>query len=206
MVACAVLYVGLWVGFANQWPMLATVDDWFLTPLHEYGLAHPGWVRGWDWFCIVLSPGAFRIAAVPVIILLWLRGHRRVALFLLLTIEISAIVTEFAKALADRPRPDTAMVSAMSSSFPSGHALGIMVIALALLTVLLPLTAPRWRPLVVALAAAVVLAIGVGRVVLNVHHPSDVLAGWALGYLYYLACLPVLREPAETPAALDTAK
>jgi len=31
------------------------------------------------------------------------------------------------------------------------------------------------------------LAIGIGRVVLNVHYPSDVLAGWALGYAYFVA-------------------
>ena len=35
------------------------------------------------------------------------------------------------------------------------------------------------------LGAVLVVAIGIGRVVLNVHHPSDVLAGWALGYAYF---------------------
>ena len=48
------------------------------------------------------------------------------------------------------------------------------------------------RPLrtwLIALGAVIVVAIGVGRVVLNVHHPSDVVAGWALGYAYFVACL-----------------
>jgi membrane-associated phospholipid phosphatase len=49
-------------------------------------------------------------------------------------------------------------------------------------------------------------------VVLNVHHPSDVLAGWALGYAYFVACLlmvPPSRPVTvtdETPAALGTAR
>jgi undecaprenyl-diphosphatase len=38
-----------------------------------------------------------------------------------------------------------------------------------------------------------VLAVGFGRVALNVHHPSDVLGGWALGYLYFAACMRAFR-------------
>jgi membrane-associated phospholipid phosphatase len=62
------------------------------------------------------------------------------------------------------------------------------------------------------LGAVIVIAIGVGRVVLNVHHPSDVLAGWALGYAYFVACLLMLpptrpiTEADETPAAPDIAR
>jgi undecaprenyl-diphosphatase len=66
-----------------------------------------------------------------------------------------------------------------------------------------------WRPWVIAAGAAVVVSVGIGRVVLNVHNPSDVIAGWALGYLYFAACLLVfagrpVTEAAETPEALDT--
>jgi len=58
--------------------------------------------------------------------------------------------------------------------------------------------------------ADTVLVIGVGRVVLNVHHPSDVLAGWAAGYLWFAASLLVLaRKPVssadETPIAHGSA-
>jgi membrane-associated phospholipid phosphatase len=66
------------------------------------------------------------------------------------------------------------------------------------------------RALLVACGAAVVVLIGVGRVVLNVHYPSDVLAGWALGYAYFVACLlmvPPSRPVTvtdEIPAALGT--
>ena len=56
-----------------------------------------------------------------------------------------ALLTELAKALADRPRPVTALVYASSTSFPSGHALGTMVAVLALLVVGLPLVSSAWR-------------------------------------------------------------
>jgi membrane-associated phospholipid phosphatase len=49
-------------------------------------------------------------------------------------------------------------------------------------------------------------------VVLNVHYPSDVVAGWALGYAYFVVCLLMVppsrpvTESDETPAALGTAR
>jgi membrane-associated phospholipid phosphatase len=128
-----------------------------------------------------------------------------------ISVELTGLITEIAKHAANRPRPVTALVSAPSSSFPSGHALGVMVGVLALLTVVLPVIHRPLRVWLVAIGILTVIAIGVGRVVLNVHHPSDVVAGWALGYAYFVAC--VLMVPPsrpvtvtdETPAALDTA-
>jgi membrane-associated phospholipid phosphatase len=103
-------------------------------------------------------------------------------------------------------------VTAPSTSFPSGHALGVAVGVLALLTVVLPVVRRPLRAWLVALGALIVVTIGIGRVVLNVHYPSDVVAGWALGYAYFVACLlmvPPTRPVTvtdETPAALDTAR
>ena len=147
-----------------------------------------------------------------MIIFALVRRNLRVALFLVISVELSGIITEIAKYAANRPRPATALVSAPSTSFPSGHALGVMVGVLALLTVILPVVRRRLRGLLIALGAVVVILIGVGRVVLNVHYPSDVVAGWAFGYVYFVACLLMVppKQPVtvsdETPAALGTAR
>ena len=206
------VYALMWVGYASQWNWLMTIDASWLDALHRYDVAHPGWVAAWNTFCTVLGPTVFRLVTLVVIIFALVRRNLRVAFFLVISVELSGLITEIAKQAANRPRPATALVSASSSSFPSGHALGVMVSVLALLTVVLPVVHRPLRVWLVALGATTVIAIGIGRVVLNVHHPSDVLAGWALGYAYFVACLlmvPPSRPVTvadEIPAALGTAR
>ena len=207
--AAVAVYALLWIGVARQWSWLTAVDAAALEAFYNLGEDHPGWVLGWVFFCTVLSPGAFRLLTIVLIIVALVRRNVRIAIFLLISVEFSGLVTEAAKAAAARPRPDTAFVDALGTSFPSGHALGVLVAVLALLTVGLPLVRPPLRAWLIALGAAVVVAIGVGRVVLNVHHPSDVAAGWALGYAYFVFCLLAVppTQPItvvdETPAAPD---
>jgi membrane-associated phospholipid phosphatase len=206
------VYALMWIGYALQWNWLMTIDASWLDTLHRYDVAHPGWVNAWNVFCTVLGPTVFRVLTLVVIIFALVRRNLRVALFLVISVELSGLITEIAKQAANRPRPVTALVSAPSSSFPSGHAMGVMVAVLALLTVVLPVIHRPLRASLVVLGAMTVIAIGVGRVVLNVHHPSDVLAGWAVGYAYFVACLlmvPPWRPVTvadETRAALGTAR
>ena len=210
--AALCVYALMWLGYVQHWTWLARVDAWALEPMHRLGEAHPAWMTVWNVFCTVLGPTAFRLAALVVIVVALVRCNVRVAMFLVISVELAGLVTELAKTLVDRPRPATAMVSALGTSFPSGHALGVMVSVLALLTVALPLVRPALRSWLVALGIVVIVAIGVGRVALNVHHPSDVIAGWALGYAYFVACLLILRplrpitQADETPAVPDTAR
>ena len=206
------VYALMWIGYALQWNWLMTIDSSWLDIGHRYGVAHPGWVTAWNVFCTVFGPTVFRLVTLIVIIFALVRRNLRVALFLVISVELAGIITEIAKYAANRPRPATALVSAPSTSFPSGHALGVIVGVLALLTVVLPVVHRPLRAWLVAFGAAIVILIGIGRVVLNVHHPSDVLAGWALGYAYFVACLlmvPPSRPVTvadETPAALGTAR
>jgi membrane-associated phospholipid phosphatase len=208
--AAALLYAALWVGFANNWHFIDVVDRAAIDATHGYALAHPGWVTFWNVFCTVLGPTAFRLFALAVIAYLLARRNVRAAVFLVVTVELSGVVTETAKRIADRPRPIQALVDAPSTSFPSGHALGVMVSVLALLTLALPVAHRRLRIALIAGGAAIVALIGIGRVVLNVHYQSDVLAGWALGYVWFVIGLLLVRpvvavkEADETPAALGS--
>ncbi|OBB41176.1 phosphatase PAP2 family protein [Mycobacterium sp. 852002-51961_SCH5331710] len=210
--AAVAVYAALWVGFAQHWTWLADIDSAALNTFHRYGEGHPGWVHGWDVFCTVLGPGAFRLVTVVLIVVAFVRRQIRIAIFLIVTVELAGLVTEIAKAAADRPRPSTAFVTALGTSFPSGHALGVIVAVLALLTVGLPIARPSARAVLIAAGAIVVITIGIGRVVLNVHHPSDVVAGWALGYAYFVFCLLLVapsrpvREADEIPEAPGIAR
>jgi undecaprenyl-diphosphatase len=206
------VYALMWIGYASQWNWLTTIDSSWLDIGHRYGVAHPGWVTAWNVFCTVLGPTAFRLLTLVVILFSLVRRNLCVAFFLVISVELAGLITEIAKYAADRPRPATALVSAPSTSFPSGHALGVMVGVLALLTVVLPVMRRPLRAWLVAFGSLIVIAIGIGRVVLNVHYPSDVVAGWALGYAYFVVCLLMVppsrpvTESDETPAALGTAR
>lgn len=203
------LYLLLWFGVAAQWQWIDTTDRFALDVLHDFGIAHPGWVVFWDVFCTVLGPAVFRLIALVVIVVALARRKVRVAMFLVISVELSGLITEAAKAAANRSRPAGAFVNALSTAFPSGHALGVMVGVLAFLTLLLPIVRRPMRAWLIVIGAVVVVAIGFGRVALNVHHPSDVLAGWALGYVWFVVCVlsvpPVVPITAadEKPAALD---
>lgn len=186
-------YAALWVGYHRGW--WNGVDSSSLNTLHDFAIKHPSWVRFWEVVCEVFSPSGFRILAAVAIVVVLIQRNLRAALFLILTVELSGVVIQAAKGLADRPRPETALAPVTSTSFPSGHALGAMVGVLALLVVLLPMVNTIVQTALVAAGVLIVLTVGFGRVALNVHHPSDVLAGWALGYAYVVLWAQLLRLP-----------
>lgn len=197
-------YLALWLGQASGWGWIAAGDGDALRAAYAFGAHRPAWIEFWNAVSMLLGPTVLRIIAIIGIVVALLNRQPRIAVFLTLTVLAMGLVTVAAKAAVDRPRPDTALTAAASSSFPSGHALGIMVGVLAFLTILLPRVPRPARMWAVAAGAGAVLLVGVARVALNVHHPSDVLAGWALGYLWFLACVTVV-PPGPGPADLGPA-
>jgi membrane-associated phospholipid phosphatase len=192
-VFAVVVYALLWAGFRLHWGWVDRFDTAAMAPLYRYGVHHPGWVGAWNAFGKVVSPKGFRLVGLVVVVIAAIRRDLRSAVFVMAAIWLSGPLDQVAKALAHRPRPPGTLVSAAATSFPSGHALGSMSAVLALLTLSagrLP-RGVRWAANVVG--ALIVLATGIGRVVLNVHYPSDVVAGWALGYVWFLSCWLVFR-------------
>lgn len=187
-VTAALTYAVLWIGMTAGWWWLSAADDWTLGRFHP----ESGWIGFWKLVSDVLGPTALRLAALAGIVVAILRRRVPVAAFLVVTVLAMGLVTLAAKGLADRPRPATAAVAESWTAFPSGHALGITVGVLAFGTVLWPGLRRSWRAPVAAVGAALVVLVGLARVALHVHHVSDVVAGCALGVLYYLLCLTLV--------------
>lgn len=195
------LYAFLWVGIAASWPLLSAADDSVLGFFHSIGVRHPGWTEGWRTVSDVFGPGSFRVMAAVGIAVAVLWRRPQVAGFLIVTVMLSGLVTAAAKGMTDRPRPATALTHAASSSFPSGHALGVTVGVLAFGALLWPRLAPAARVPAAVAGVGLIVLVGMSRVVLNVHHPSDVLAGWALGVVYYLVCARLMPPRSAPPSA-----
>ena len=200
--AAVLLYAMLWVGHRQEWGWLVAFEWSLLNPAHDIGVKHTGWVRFWVGVSFALGPVPLRLLGLAATVLALARRRIRMALLLLFCVPLNGLVTMLAKGLAGRPRPSTALVVIPESSFPSGHALEAMATALALLTFAWPLLS-RGPVRVAAIASGTlaVVTVGVARVALNVHHPSDVIAGWALGYVYFLLCLWVFRPQAVESAS-----
>jgi membrane-associated phospholipid phosphatase len=118
--------------------------------------------------------------ALAIVALLALAGRRREAIWLFATIASGRLLVEGLKALVGRARPDAAgrLVEVSSASFPSSHSAGAMLTVVAILAVLRP---PR---AVTIVTLSWPLLVGLSRLVLGVHWPSDVLAGWGFALLW----------------------
>jgi membrane-associated phospholipid phosphatase len=113
---------------------------------------------------------------VVVLFLLWKKLPREAFFFSVCTLG-AGLVNLLAKLFFGRARPDLWASIAPESdySFPSGHAMASMAVAAALVLMLWP---TRFRWLTVALGLIYVLAIGLTRLYLGVHYPTDILGGW----------------------------
>ncbi|MCV7028414.1 phosphatase PAP2 family protein [Mycobacterium sherrisii] len=187
------VYAAMWAGFRLQWGWLRGLDWSLLNAAHDVGVKHPTWVRVWAGVSLWLGPDPLRLLDAVVAVVAFVKRNVRAGLLLVLCGPLNGLVTWAAKSLADRPRPSTMLVVVPQSSFPSGHALETMAAVLALLAVVLPVLGRTTGAVAIAASALVLVLVGISRVALNVHHPSDVLAGWSLGYLYALLCLAVIR-------------
>ncbi len=134
---------------------------------------------------------------VTVVAVLAFLMHRRrlYAGILAVTVLLADISSEGLKQLYGRPRPELVPYGSYvySASFPSGHSTLSAATFLTLAMLIASLEPNRGTKIMVyVLAMLLVLGIGVSRVYLGVHWPSDVLAGWCLGAAWALAAWTAL--------------
>ena len=131
------------------------------------------------------------VAATVAGIVLWRRGSRRSARVRGAAVVGSTLLNTVLKAVFRRARPDfwQHLVTEDSYSFPSGHAMATMALAASLVVLA---WGTRWRWASVVTGAVYVVAVGVSRMYLGVHYPSDVLAGWSVSVLWVAVVVVVL--------------
>lgn len=147
------------------------------------------------------SVGVLSLVLAAVASFLLLAGLRRTAASVLAACLSGALLSSLLKAFFARPRPDLVPHGAyvMTASFPSGHALLSALVYLTLAALVArQLKRRRLRLHVMASAVLLTVLIGISRVYLGVHWPSDVLAGWTVGAAWALAwwgLAQMLRPP-----------
>ncbi len=140
-----------------------------------------------------LGSARVSVAVCAVVVLCLLVTRRaRLAVWIILVVAVSPLLNSFVKLLVDRERPPGTdpLAQAGGSSFPSGHAQAATVLWVAVLLVVgfLVIGGPRGRAVLVGLATVVIGAVGLSRIALSAHWPSDVAGGWLLGSAWVLAC------------------
>ncbi|MEU0005852.1 phosphatase PAP2 family protein [Streptomyces sp. NPDC006314] len=190
----------LLIAVAVRWHPLLTVDGGISRTTHRWAVHYRDVTHVFrvltDW---VWDPLTMRlVCAAAAVWLVWRRAAWWTALWLAVTCALAAVVQQSVKAVVGRPRPvwPDPVDSAHYAAFPSGHAMTATVVCGLLLWLLHRLGAGRvlWRT---AVAAALVSVVGVGvtRVWLGVHWPSDVVGGWLFGALTAALAVVVYEWP-----------
>jgi undecaprenyl-diphosphatase len=147
------------------------------------------------WALEVTSLGSGLVVAMTVAVssvFLWVTRHRYSVILLWTALLGAGLITRTLKTIFDRPRPDvfpwqTAYVD--HGSFPSGHATTSMVVYLTLAYLVGRLAETRrLRALTLLVAAVLIALIGMSRLYLGVHYPSDVIGGYAVGFAWATFC------------------
>jgi undecaprenyl-diphosphatase len=197
-IVCLVVVLSIWgfIGLTDEVREGDTqaFDDWVMNALHRGGQTTigPSWLIEAG-----INITALGSVAVLTLVILFAASYLRLqrkyhAMWLLIIATISGqLLSSALKWFVGRTRPDEAihLVEVSTASFPSGHS---MLSAVVYLTIgaLLAKVEPRRRVKAfwIVTAMVVTLLVGLSRIYVGVHYPTDVLAGWAAGLSWALIC------------------
>jgi undecaprenyl-diphosphatase len=175
-------------------------DEWLIIALRTPGnLADP---IGPKWleemmrdFTALGSTGVLALTVLTIAGFLAMTRRGHAALLVLVSVAGGVLISQTMKWAYARPRPELVPHGAevFTASFPSGHSMMAAVVYLTLGALLARAqTDRRVKTYVLLVAVLVTVLVGVSRVYIGVHWPTDVLAGWALGGVWALICLLVM--------------
>lgn len=149
-----------------------------------------------SWFTYLGDRNLLTVLSVLMTIYLLWRGQWPLALFCAIATGMGGALNWLLKHTFERVRPehDHGYASVTGWSFPSGHSSAAMAVYGTACYLVWRLAPPAWRMPCVAILAALIMAIGLSRILLQVHFASDVAAGLAVSLGWLALCIAVIER------------
>lgn len=206
-VALAVALVPLALLVRAEWPPLVDLDQAATDAAEDAVQSSGALLAAARAVTLLGDPGLVTAASLLLAAVLAARGHARLALLVVAVRAGTQVLSTSLKAALDRARPvfDVPVDAAAGGSWPSGHTIAAAGFWTVLAVLALPHVRQSRRAAVLAGGVAVAALVGVSRVLLGVHHLSDVVGGLLLGVGWTAVCTAVLvRHAVEEGERVDT--
>lgn len=115
----------------------------------------------------------------------------QIALVMILALSSNLIL----KQVINRARPEAEhLVTVETLSYPSGHAMMAMAFYGILIYLITQFEISKiWKSLIILLLAILILSIGISRIYLGVHYPSDIAGGFIAGFIWVIFCVMIFN-------------
>jgi membrane-associated phospholipid phosphatase len=163
-------------------------DRSFLLWLHQF--ANPQLDRVMLFFTSLGNPPT--AVTIFLMTISWLLLKRRSADGMRFTIACAGgvVINQEMKLFFAKPRPELwpRLVTDLTFSFPSGHAVGSIVVY-GFIAYILAKELQQYKAYIYAIASTIIISIGLSRLYLGMHYPTDIIAGYGVGILWLTTCL-----------------
>ena len=186
----AILGVVAWLCTEVWEKKVFSFDRSFLLWIHQF--ANPQFDRIFLFFTALDDPPT--VVTIFIITIAWLVMKRRYSDGIRFTIVCAGgvLTDRVMKLFFAKPRPELwyRLITETSFSFPSGHAVGSMVVY-GFIAYILAKEMQQHKHIVYAAASLLIIAIGLSRLYLGVHYPTDIIAGYGIGFIWLITCMKV---------------
>lgn len=157
-------------------------DSYIMSYIYE--IRNPSITQVMLLFTSLSSKVVFIIISAFIIFYSYAKRKKYILIYLF-TIYLGVVINFLLKIFFQRPRPDFSLIHENSYSFPSGHAMNGFILYITFsYFIFRESNSLKLKILTAVLSVIIILCIGISRIYLGVHYPSDVIAGYFAGFIW----------------------
>lgn len=140
---------------------------------------------------ITFLGSALSIILLTVLLIIVVKGKRN-KILILINVIVTTLLNQLLKKVFQRGRPIDSIIEESGYSFPSGHSMVSMAFY-GFLIYLVYKSNIKYKGLIVGLLSVLIVLIGISRIYLGVHYPTDVIGGFTLSLSYLLLFIDITK-------------